>query len=279
MSHDPSAADAENDRALERARFIDRFVAFSLDYFFVLAAAGLLFMLLLKTVGVRAGSEGPLLKIWLGLWLPLFVAYHALLGSDGRTTPGKRLLGLQVFAQDGYPPDIGRAALRAAGYLASSLLFGLGFLWALIDPQRRALHDRIAGTMVLESRPKGALAAALVWLAAVPLLAADVAVTGWPIAMRSYVRMQARANAEGTLQALALMEDRYKAATGRYTTNVDDLARFYANPRAFPAMLALALDPSTLRIEAAADRFTISARAKDERATLYQVSGPPGKGD
>jgi uncharacterized RDD family membrane protein YckC len=44
-------------------------------------------------------------------------------------------------------------ALRPAGLGAHALwLTGLNFLWALVDPERRFLHDRIAGTRIVVER-------------------------------------------------------------------------------------------------------------------------------
>lgn len=64
------------------------------------------------------------------------------------TTPGKRVLGLYVCTEDGQAGlSIARAMLRLGGYLASTLLVGIGFLMAL-SSSKRALHDRIAGTYV-----------------------------------------------------------------------------------------------------------------------------------
>ncbi len=63
-------------------------------------------------------------------------------------TPGKRLLGLRVEAEDGsFPIGPGRACVRLFGYAVSSLLLGLGFL--LIPLVGDGLHDKIAGTRVV----------------------------------------------------------------------------------------------------------------------------------
>ncbi len=68
-------------------------------------------------------------------------------------TPGKAIMGLRIVTADKAPLTVGRAALRFFGYLPSSFLL-LGFLWVLIDPRRRALHDKLAGTVVVfTSRP------------------------------------------------------------------------------------------------------------------------------
>jgi uncharacterized RDD family membrane protein YckC len=44
---------------------------------------------------------------------------------------------------------VGRAIRRVGGFVLALLPFGAGFLPVLFDPQRRGLHDRIAGTVVL----------------------------------------------------------------------------------------------------------------------------------
>lgn len=65
------------------------------------------------------------------------------------TTPGKRLLGLYVRrAGGGTGIGVGRALARWIGYGASAALLGAGFLMAAFASDRRALHDRIAGTYV-----------------------------------------------------------------------------------------------------------------------------------
>jgi uncharacterized RDD family membrane protein YckC len=63
-------------------------------------------------------------------------------------TPGKRLLGLGVQADDGTEPiGAARAAVRLFGYGVSAALLGAGFLMVAFG--RRGLHDRIAGTRVV----------------------------------------------------------------------------------------------------------------------------------
>ena len=59
----------------------------------------------------------------------------------GGRTPGKWLLGVRVLRLDAFG--------RAGGYSASLSTLGLGFLEALWDPNRQALHDKIAATVVV----------------------------------------------------------------------------------------------------------------------------------
>jgi uncharacterized RDD family membrane protein YckC len=75
------------------------------------------------------------------------VAFWRLRGQ----TPGKWLLGIRVTPTGGGKLRLGRAVLRLVGYLFSALPFYLGFLW-ILGPQRRGLHDRLAGTEVIYAR-------------------------------------------------------------------------------------------------------------------------------
>ncbi len=80
--------------------------------------------------------------------LVLGAAYYAFFWGLKGATPGKRVLGLTVAAEDGTTPiGMSRATLRVFGYLASGLLLGIGFL--MIAFGGTALHDRIAGTRVV----------------------------------------------------------------------------------------------------------------------------------
>jgi uncharacterized RDD family membrane protein YckC/predicted component of type VI protein secretion system len=75
----------------------------------------------------------------------VFYVYHW--GVKG-ATPGKRLLGLVVQAEDGSEPiGLARAAIRVLGCVLSGLILGIGFL--MIAFGGIALHDRLAGTRVV----------------------------------------------------------------------------------------------------------------------------------
>jgi uncharacterized RDD family membrane protein YckC len=84
----------------------------------------------------------------------LAMAYFVVSWSAYGRTPGKALLGLAVITKDGARPSVGRSILRYFGYLISTIPLGLGFLWVLVDNNRRAWHDHLAGTRVVyrESR-------------------------------------------------------------------------------------------------------------------------------
>jgi uncharacterized RDD family membrane protein YckC len=87
------------------------------------------------------------------LWLAPVVAmgalyillFTALLGR----TPGQRAAGLLVITRTGQRPRILVSIARLLGLAASALAGGLGALWILVDREKRALHDHIAGTYVV----------------------------------------------------------------------------------------------------------------------------------
>jgi uncharacterized RDD family membrane protein YckC len=66
----------------------------------------------------------------------------------GQTLPMKTWrLRLVSVSGDTVGPRL--AWLRYAIALAGSLAGGIGFVWALVDPDRQFLHDRLAGTRVV----------------------------------------------------------------------------------------------------------------------------------
>ncbi len=65
-------------------------------------------------------------------------------------TPGKRLLRLKVLdEQTGHKLTFGQAALRYIGYIPSTLLLMLGFIWIAFDAKKQGWHDKIAKTVVV----------------------------------------------------------------------------------------------------------------------------------
>jgi uncharacterized RDD family membrane protein YckC len=82
----------------------------------------------------------------------LFIlGYHAFFLVFAGQTPGKALLGLRVVPVNGGKLKPWRAVLRYLGYYLSALPLFIGFLWVLLDDQRQAWHDKLAGTVVLYS--------------------------------------------------------------------------------------------------------------------------------
>jgi len=83
--------------------------------------------------------------ISLALWGFYFTFFHWTTGQ----TIGKKILNIQVVRMDGSPLDFLDALGRWIGFMFGLCLFGLGLLWALFNKDGRALHDKLAGTMVI----------------------------------------------------------------------------------------------------------------------------------
>ncbi len=75
--------------------------------------------------------------------------YFATLTALNGQTIGKYIMGVRVVRMDGRRMTFWGSLLRWFGYFLSALPVGLGFFMALVDDQRRALHDRLAGTGVI----------------------------------------------------------------------------------------------------------------------------------
>jgi uncharacterized RDD family membrane protein YckC len=116
---------------LPYADFGKRFIGLLIDAV-VLIVAGFVFR------RSPFGAIGGFLYHW------LMIAFN-----DGRTL-GKMAMGIRVARPDGSPVDLGIAAARAAMAYVSGLAFGLGYLWAAWDPERRTWHDMVANTRVFD---------------------------------------------------------------------------------------------------------------------------------
>lgn len=75
-------------------------------------------------------------------------AYKTIFISQGGQTPGKMAAGIKVVTVNGEPIGPGRAAGRAAAEYVSAVTLGAGYFIAA-SPEKRALHDYIAGTRVV----------------------------------------------------------------------------------------------------------------------------------
>lgn len=133
------------------AGFVSRAIALILDLLIltiVLALSSFLGNLVIDMLGFTRATARLVQALVVSLNVALPVAYFIFFWALAGQTPGKGFMGIEVVRLDRRELTIRRAALRLLGYAASSFLL-LGFLWVLIDPRRQALHDKLAGTVVL----------------------------------------------------------------------------------------------------------------------------------
>lgn len=86
------------------------------------------------------------------LWAYIFVvlgAYYLWYWRRSGQTLAMQTWKLKLVNTDGTLPTLGQSALRYVLAWPSVCFFGIGMLWAAIDPERQFLHDRLAGTRIV----------------------------------------------------------------------------------------------------------------------------------
>ena len=84
-----------------------------------------------------------------GLCYLMYLSYHiAFELSNWRGTVGKKLQKIKVIPENGRA-SVGKYFLRNVFKTVSILPLFLGFIMMIFDSKKRALHDRMAGTLVL----------------------------------------------------------------------------------------------------------------------------------
>ena len=109
--------------------------------------------LTLKVTGLQSTLED--LRVlppvpFIGFLALLAFGYVAAFTVAGGQTIGKMVLSLRVIGDDGRPIDAAGGMLRALGCMLVPVTFGLSYLPALFTSDHRAIHDRLAGTRVVQ---------------------------------------------------------------------------------------------------------------------------------
>ena len=102
-------------------------------------------LIVLGVVATGVVGDGFLCFYW---WLALLYQVYFFTQNYGQT-PGKMAMGLRVVRVEGGMVRLHEALVRFVGYHINTLAIGIGWLWAINDPQRRGWHDILAGTMVI----------------------------------------------------------------------------------------------------------------------------------
>jgi len=128
------------------AGFLRRLGAWFYD---LLAIATILVAAALVAVASNSAQAIPAENLWFKAYLWLLVgAYFYLSWRLGGQTLGMRPWRLQLLDLSGGRPSRSQLLIRFAGAWLSFLAGGLGFLWALIPPQRATWHDLLSRTRV-----------------------------------------------------------------------------------------------------------------------------------
>ena len=158
--------------SLPLAGFAVRWLALIIDNL-IIVAVGFLIVLLVSFLG--AGLASDEFQALYGCayclsWL-ISAAYYVVCWTSLGAGPGGRLLGLRIVQRDGSPISFSKAIIRFLGSMVSSLVIGLGYLWAAFDSEKQTWHDKIASTYVVAEKEisQALVIVALLFFLLVPL--------------------------------------------------------------------------------------------------------------
>ena len=140
------------------ADFVDSLLIDSVTFLLVLVTMGAVYWIQILTGSNGATPQPTFMEVISSIWLQVFLmlirgalslAYFGWGTFRFGTTLGKRMLGIYVvnFSETEHSPiSLKQSIIRCISYLVSYLPLGAGFMMAAFHPQKRALHDLIAGT-------------------------------------------------------------------------------------------------------------------------------------
>lgn len=103
------------------------------------------FLFVRLTGGINTHGFRTALQVYV---VGVSAAYFIWFWLHGGQTLAMKTWRLRVVAADARPLTTGRAVLRFV-LAIPSVFSGIGLLWALFDPERQFLHDRLAGTRLV----------------------------------------------------------------------------------------------------------------------------------
>lgn len=142
------------------AGFWLRFVALIIDAIIVDLALGIPIAIIFGAMGISVATMGrpeEMMGAFFGVFALVEVVaivavwlYYALMESSSwQATLGKKALGLYVTDMNGQRITFGRATGRYFGKIISGIILLIGYIMAGFTEKKQALHDMMAGCLVL----------------------------------------------------------------------------------------------------------------------------------
>ena len=202
--------------------------------------------------------------------VPAFVLYETLFTCGGRSSLGKKLVGITVVDQHTAEPlGLVRAFLRSVGYVVSAVLLMCGFFLAFIDDKHRALHDYLAGSVVLQARYKSfAEKTILTATGALLMTVFGLLFYSQIFGAGSFAQKRLIIKAENHLEKIGYLEELHRINYGYYTNDLLRLAILSGDPVQFQRDTHKVLENKGFRIGVTDRDYKITARAKDTKKTL-----------
>lgn len=115
-----------------------------------LLVIALMSLVTIPFVAVRGGEfvEPESALHQLALLLVIYAFFVGFWFRKGRTL-GMQSWGLQLEAANAESPSIAACSIRFVAAILSWSVFGIGFLWQLIDKDNLTWHDRLSGTRLV----------------------------------------------------------------------------------------------------------------------------------
>ena len=114
-------------------------------------AVQLISAIIIPFIGFYYFDYGYILFYFGWLWI-IYAAYSILMqGGAWHATLGQKAFDLVVVDENGNGADYKLATIRYFSSLISSLALGFGYIMALFSDERQTLHDKIAGTYVVDA--------------------------------------------------------------------------------------------------------------------------------
>ena len=129
-------------------KILPRLACLFYDTVLVFGVLAFAFLLPHILIGAFLHRTATPILLWAHLFLILLVYFVGFWTYRGQTL-AMRTWHLRLQDKDGSTPRPARALLRYLLCWPSIGLFGIGFFWALLDPERQFLHDRLAGTCIV----------------------------------------------------------------------------------------------------------------------------------
>ena len=127
-----------------------RLIAAGLDHFILLSIDAIVVYFTFQIAGLPFSSWQAMPILPLALFLLMVKgSYFCVFTALGGQTVGKMATGIRVVAENDGDVEPTRALQRTLAALASVATVGIGFAPVLFAGDRRALHDRLAGTRVV----------------------------------------------------------------------------------------------------------------------------------
>lgn len=134
-----------NDTALPRCGLIRRLAAIVYD---AILLFGIVFIAsaLVQPLTRMISPDNPFFTLY---FLAVVFAFFGWFWTHGGQTLGMRAWRVRVQRPDGQTISWGQALLRYLMAILSWVALGLGFLWSLVDREKRTWHDLVSETVLV----------------------------------------------------------------------------------------------------------------------------------